>query len=93
MSATKSAGNSHKTRRDTIVEPIVMVALAPIASLAAKPVQTCIAQVIGSRRPTTLVNALGSSIGEPPLSYSLMSDQRPLYPRKRTKTGAVGLSA
>jgi hypothetical protein len=36
-SATKSAGNFHKTQRDIIVEAIVMVALAPIASLAAKP--------------------------------------------------------
>jgi hypothetical protein len=39
VSATKSAGNFHKTQRDTIVEPIVMVALAPIASLAAKLVR------------------------------------------------------
>jgi len=34
----KSAGNFHKTQRDTIVRPIVMVALVPIVSLVAKPV-------------------------------------------------------
>jgi hypothetical protein len=39
MSATKSAENFHKMQRDTIVEPTVMVALAPIALLAAKSVR------------------------------------------------------
>jgi hypothetical protein len=34
----KSAGNSHKTQRDTIAG-IVMVALVPIVSLVAKPVR------------------------------------------------------
>ena len=31
--------------------------------------QACIAQVIGSRRPTTLVNALQVPSAQPPLSY------------------------
>jgi hypothetical protein len=35
----KSAGNFHKTQRETIVGPIVMVALVPIMSLVAKPVR------------------------------------------------------